>query len=144
MVVTPAPNMTPAPPPPPVLFPSPSFLCFIPETVYSRTRKYVDICPASPLFPQTAHTLILFCTFLLAIHQGEHTTSVQNRFLILFFFLSNCMRGDQGGKSFCCNHCFPGAVWLGGQTLRSVSEPDSHRGSAIRSLTPCCWACKPE
>ena len=117
-------TMTPAPPLPSAV-PTSQFLVFYPRDSLRTDKKICRHMSSPSPLSTTALTLILFCTFLPAIHQGDHTASVQNRFLILFFFLSNCMHGDQGGRSFCCNHCFPGAVWLGGQELRS-SQSRTH------------------
>ena len=109
-------------------------------------KKCVHIFVPPPFFPQRAHTLILFCSFLLAIHLGDHTTSVSNCFLILFFFLfslSNCMHDDQGERVFVAITVLQDQWWL--RTQRHVTDPWTHT-VVLQSRSPTCfwWAYKPE
>ena len=73
-------------------WPDPSQWCLpvpvsCPEIVYARMRKCVHVFLPLPFSPQMPHTLILFCSFLLAIHLRDHHISFQllpHSFLFLF------------------------------------------------------------
>lgn len=98
-----------------------TFLCFIAETLYAQTRKYVY--PSLPLPSLCQWHIVL--QFPPAVHLEDHTTSARE-ILPNFFFASSCMLAMviMLERAVGCN--FSGTVQPGGQMPRPILNPVTH------------------